>query len=298
MSLTDYFNDLRFGRDRRRQAKLILLALFLLTVLGALLYWQQRRMETQVIRTPNVVTPVFPTEEERQEAPTVVDHAAPTPTAPVSAAAPPPPGEEESPQKRTEKALHAYVDGNIEEARRLLAGINLERTKSSMAWELAGLIEAASGNPQAAEDKYDLGLALAPSAGLYYRKFLIAREKGNYDQALKSIENAAELAPRDVVVSNERLLLLIQMGRKEQVRTEITTPLSAGIKTDKRAWIFALAGLALEQGDTSEAAKMLAFGQKALDEAAFRQILNNPVLARYQNDPKIFPFYLVSTKPK
>jgi len=194
------------------------------------------------------------------------------------------------PRESIEGAILAFKSGDLEGARRLLAEVNLNRAGSPFGWELAGLLKEREGDKKAALDFYSGGIAATPSEGLHYRRALLLRESGAFDLALRDMDRAMALAPSDIVLSNERLLLLIQMGRKKQVGEELKALDILGSEVGGR--IFALCGIAMENGEFSRAGNLLAQGKNAVTPQVFDQMLKNPVLSRYQTQPQILPFYI------
>lgn len=291
----DYFADPRFRQDRIRNVTFYVIGLGLLGALLGLLIWQQKKTEAQGRKlaaapareivtlekaTPEVRRPLLEIEEPETKAPQT------TPT--------PPPG---SLGSLISQAQSAYVSGDREKARALMAKVDLNNANSPLGWEMAGLLQADAGKTQEAEEIYSKGILATPSASLHYRRALLLRDKGLYDNALADFEKAVELSPRDIVISNERYLLLVQMGREAQVRKEITDELSSGVASKKNAWIMGLCGVALENGQYQEAAAMLDYARNALNPGTFHELLNNPVLLRYQNRPEIFQYFLEATAP-
>ena len=193
-------------------------------------------------------------------------------------------------QHRVEDAVSAFQAGDIVEARKLLAAADLDRAGSSFGWELAGLLKEQEGKMIDAMDFYSRGIAATPAEGLYYRRAILRRARGEFELALGDMDHAAALSPADIVVTNERLLLLVQMGRKEQAARELNAMNSYA--TDAKGRIFALIGIALENGDYSQGASLLELGKKSVPPQVFEQMLRNPVLSRHQTRPEILPFYI------
>ena len=147
----------------------------------------------------------------------------------------------------------------------------------------------------AALNIYTRGIAANPSEGLYYRRALIYRGKEDFHRALDDMDRALGLSPVDIVISNERLLLLIQMRKTEQAGKELNELNSLGM--DARGRIFALCGISLENHDFSQAANLLEIGRKSVPSQVFEQMLKNPVIARHQMRPEIMPFYFGNISP-
>ncbi len=189
-------------------------------------------------------------------------------------------------------ARTAYTEGRFEEARDLLAEVDLKSLHSTTAWELHGRLQAASGDKKAAVESFSEGLEIEPSPGLLFRRALVLRDLGNLDASLADLHQAVDKAPNDPVLSNEYYLLRIQMGQSEQVTTEIEAILAQTGTIGSERWVVALAGIFLERGDYAEGARFLALGKSALDSVAFKQLLDNPIILRHQGRPEVLPLYL------
>ena len=184
----------------------------------------------------------------------------------------------------------AFRAGDLRRAQNLLDEADLSRAGSPLGWELAGLLQEQSGRKAGALDFYSRGIAAGPSEGLYYRRALLYRASDDLELALADMDRALAISPVDIVISNERLLLLVQLGRKEQVSKELNALNSLGI--DARGRIFALSGIAMENKEFSQGASLLAAGKKSVPPQVFEQMLKNPVIFRHQARPEIIPFYI------
>ena len=207
-----------------------------------------------------------------------------------------PPPSKDKMLARLDEAILAHSAGDLDKARTLLSGVNLVQAGSASGWELAGILKEADGDKETAFKLYSEGIAASPSEGLYYRRALLLRDCGNFRAALADMGRAVDHAPNDVLLTNERLLLLIQMGMKDQVNEEIHALNSRGGHADASGWIFALCGMALENGKYSEAVNLLALAKKSEPPIVFEQVLKNPVLSRHQGRPQIMPFYIINLK--
>ena len=271
--MVEYFKDRRYRQNRILMVIMIPLALVLLAGVGELLYRQQnpRRLvgrENFSLPTPNT-------------SPNTSPGAMPgtTPSAMPDALG-----------KRIEEAVLAFRTGDSDGARKLLEGIDLEKAGVSAGWELAGLLKERGGDKKAASERYSRGIATVPSEGLYYRRAILRRENGEFDLALDDLNQALVLAPADILLSNDRLLLLIQMGHKQQASEEIKALNALG--TDGSGRVFALCGLLLEDGEYAQGASVLEACKKVLPPHVFDQMLKNPILSRHQGHPEIMPFYI------
>lgn len=202
----------------------------------------------------------------------------------------------ESPDKIIQKALRCFLSGNSDGAARLLAEIDIDQAGYPPGWELAGMLKESAGDSAGAMELYSRGIAAAPSEWLFYRRGILHRNSGEFDAALEDMDRAVALPPVPPLISNERLLLLIQMGRPAQAVAEIQAAIKDGA-TNSGGWIFALCGIALQNGDYQKAEKMLATGKPGMDPSEFHQILKNPVLARHQGRKELMPYYF-SNIPK
>ena len=173
--------------------------------------------------------------------------------------------------------------------------MDLAQAASPKAWELAGILKENAGDSRAAMEIFSRGIAAAPSEWLFYRRAVLHRTNGEFDLALDDMDRATANPPVDHLLSNERLLLLIQMGRQDQARAELQA-LNAR-NAEPAGWIFGLCGMALQNGEYQEAGRLLTSGKQSANPTAFQQILKNPVLSRHQTRPELMPFYF-SNLPK
>lgn len=202
----------------------------------------------------------------------------------------------ETPATHIEQARAYFLSGNLTAARGELAGVDLDQARSPLGWEMAGLLKEADGDTAAAMELYSKGLTIGPSERLYYHRALLYRANGDLELALEDMDRAAAIDPDNIVTSNERLLLMIQMGRKEQAREELSAlSLSARqSQADSGAWIFALCGLALENGEYVRGGDFLGQGKNLVNISTFEQMLKNPVISRHMTRPEIMPFYITN----
>ena len=195
----------------------------------------------------------------------------------------------DSPDKIIKEAVRVFLAGEKDRASQLMAGVDLAQAASPPAWELAGMLKEDAGDRQAAMDIYSRGIAATPSEGLFYRRAVLHRASGEFDLALADMDRATASPPVHHLLSNERLLLLIQMGRQDQAQAELKA-LNAR-NADPNAWVFGLCGMALQNGEYQEAGRLLASAKQSADPTVFQQILKNPVLSRHQTRPELMPFY-------
>ena len=195
-----------------------------------------------------------------------------------------------------DKAKKAYESGNTDSALFGLAKIDLSKADSPVGWELAGLLREKEGDKTGAFEAYSKGLSSNPSADLFYRRALVYRDWENLPAALGDLDDANRMNPHDPLYTNERYLLLIQMGMKEKVRAELTGFITSGVRTDTKEWIFALAAIALENAQYNDAAESLAACRSAFPPDTFVKLLKSPTMQRHQSRPEIFPFYINNSK--
>jgi len=195
----------------------------------------------------------------------------------------------DSPEKIIKKAVSSFLSGEKDRAKQLLARVDLAQAASPPAWELAGMLKEDAGDSRGAMEIYSRGIAAAPSEWLFYRRAILHRASGEFDLALDDMDRATASPPVHHLLSNERLLLLIQMGRQDQARAELQA-LNAR-NAEPAGWIFGLCGMALQDGKYQEAGRLLASGKQSADPSVFQQILKNPVLSRHQARPELMPFY-------
>ncbi|MEI8313118.1 MAG: hypothetical protein WCH98_20405, partial [Verrucomicrobiota bacterium] len=201
----------------------------------------------------------------------------------------------DTPDKIIKKASRAFLSGEKDRANQLLADVDLAQAASPLAWELVGMLKQDAGDSKAAMEIYSRGIAAAPSEWLFYRRAILHRASGDLDLALEDMNRATASPPVQHLLSNERLLLLIQMGRQDQARTELQALKARN--AEPAGWIFGLCGMALQDGEYQEAGRLIASGKLSADPSVFQQILKNPVLSRHQARPELMPFYF-SNLPK
>ncbi len=264
MSLFDYFSDRRYRQHRIALALLLPFTCAVLIGLVILLYFQQR--ETLAL--------AHATQEESS-----VQMAPPDVLA------------------RIDSAVRAYAVGNTAEARKQLADVNLERAASPSAWVIAGLLKESERNYDAALDLYSRGITATPDISLFYRRASLYRTVGKYEAALQDLDRARYLDPGDILVSNERLLLLVQLDREQQAVGEIEYLQKNSSGIDDSNWIFGQVGIALKHGDYIKAQELLNRAKSSVDSAIFSQMLKNPAIVRYQIQPEILPFYTSTPAP-
>jgi hypothetical protein len=198
-------------------------------------------------------------------------------------------------QKRIAAAVKIFMSGDRSGARDLLSGVDLVKANSAPAWELAGLLKEFEGDNKAAEDYYTRGIGLTPTGGLFYRRAVLRRTAGNFPQALEDMDRAEKMMPENPVFSNDRILLLIQMGRKAQAGSEMKALSDRGGEAD--GWIFGFCGMALEKSDYGQARNLLGIGKRTVAPEVFEQMLKNPVISRHQSRPEIMPFFFSNIRP-
>lgn len=214
-------------------------------------------------------------------------------TAPDTKAATPVPSPETD-ADRIAQAVRAFESGDTALAQKLIDAVDLSLARSASAWLLAGVLKEKAGDPASAMEIYSRGIASDPSPNLLYRRAVLFRSSGDLEAALRDLEKVTGDDPGDVLASNERFLLLLQMGKKEQLLAELREQNSGGKSVRESSCILCLCGLALDNGQSSEAAKLLARGKLLLAPEIFDQLLSNPVLLRHQSDPAILPFYITN----
>ena len=196
-----------------------------------------------------------------------------------------------SSRKEIDEASRLFLSGDVDAARRVLLHVDLESAQSAAGWELAGMLEEAVGNSQSAMVQYTRGLAIKPSGSLYWHRARLLRQRGDLVPAAKDMDLAAAAAPRDITISNERLLLMVQAGLADQANAEIKTLREHGGTENTAAWIFGLCGVALQNSEFSEAKKILDVAKVSVPPQVFDHMLNDPVLVRHMARPEIAAFY-------
>jgi tetratricopeptide (TPR) repeat protein len=209
----------------------------------------------------------------------------------------PPAAAAENSHKEIDEASRLFLSGDVDAARRVLLHVDLESAQSAAGWELAGMLEEAVGNSQSAMVQYTRGLAIRPSASLHWHRAHLLRQRGDLAAAMKDVDLAAAAAPRDITISNERLLLMVQAGLADQANAEIKALREHGGTENTAAWIFGLCGVALQNSEFSEAKKILDVAKASIPPQVFDRMLNAPVLVRHMARPEIAAFYF-SNLPK
>jgi len=200
-------------------------------------------------------------------------------------------------RKEIDEASRLFLAGDLDAARRVLLQVDLGRAQSAEGWELAGMLEESVGNSRSALTQYTRGLAIRQSGSLYWHRAHLLRQRGDFAPAMKDMDLAASLAPNDITISNERLLLMVQAGRADQANAEIKALREHDGTRNAGAWIFGLCGVALQNGEYSEAEKLLAVAKESVPPQIFDRMLKDPVLVRHMARPEITAFYL-SNLPK
>jgi len=200
-------------------------------------------------------------------------------------------------RKGIDEATRLFSEGNLDAARRVLLQVDLNSARSAEGWELAGMLEESVGNSQSALTQYTRGLAIRQSGSLYWHRAHLLRQRGDFLPAMKDMDLAAARAPADMSISNERLLLMVQSGRADQANAEIKALREHDGTGTAGAWIFGLCGVALQNGEFSEAKKLLAVAKASVPPQIFDRMLKDPSLVRHMARPEITEFYL-SNLPK
>lgn len=229
-----------------------------------------------------------------QPSPTQKDTAKRRPAEIEKAESPPP----QTPTEIIAAAVSSFQTGNVELSNKLLAAVDLDKAGSSLGWELAGLLSENANNREEADKIYSHGIVAVPTAGLYYRRALLNRETGDPEVVLKDFDAAIHRAPADIVISNERLLFLIRIGRGRQVHEELEKFHGNPGKADARSWIFAQSALAMEDGNYARAAQLLTEAKRAVDPRIFEMMLKNTVISSHMTHPEVMPFYIRNISPK
>jgi len=202
-----------------------------------------------------------------------------------------------NPRKEIDEAKRLFLSGDVDASRRVLLQVDLENAGSAEGWELAGILEEAVGNNPSALTQYTRGLGIRPSASLYWHRAHLLRQRGDFAPAMKDMDLAAAAAPRDITISNERLLLMVQAGHVDQANAEIKTLREHGGTDNAAAWIFGLCGVALQNGEYSEAKKILDVAKASVPPQIFDRMLKDPAIVRHMARPEIKKFYF-SNLPK
>ena len=201
-------------------------------------------------------------------------------------------------RKEIDEATRLFLAGDLDAARRVLLHVDLGNANSAEGWELAGILEEAVGNNPSALTQYTRGLGIKPSASLYWHRAHLLRQRGDFAPAMKDMDLAAAAAPRDVTISNERLLLMVQAGLVDRANTEIKALREHGGTDNAAAWLFGLCGVALQNGEYSEAKKILDVAKASFPPPIFDRMLKDPALVRHMARPEIKEFYFSNLPPK
>ncbi len=199
--------------------------------------------------------------------------------------------------KEIDVASRLFFAGDVSAARRVLLQVDLGSARSAEGWELAGMLEEVVGNSQSAIAQYTRGLEIRKSGSLYWHRAHLLRQRGDFLPAMKDMDLAVAATPRDITISNERLLLMVQAARADQANAEIKALREHDGTGNAGAWIFGLCGVALQNGEYSEAKKLLGVAKESVPPQIFDRMLKDPVLVRHMARPEITAFYL-SNLPK
>jgi tetratricopeptide (TPR) repeat protein len=202
------------------------------------------------------------------------------PAGDLSPAGPPQPVVAAMDLTEAERAMEA---GDLEGCRRALESVNWK--ESPLGWELAGRLAESNGDIRMAVSCYQKGLALGPTANLHLRLALVFLRGGDSPKALPHLETGCALDPSHALLSNLRLLTLLDVGRKNEVEQEVSA--WSAIGGDSAPWVFALAAVFFEHGDFQQGAGLLRLGRSTVDAATFDLLLNHPALARHANMPEV-----------
>lgn len=259
------------------------LTLLALAAVGIMAMAKQRSFEEPVKASPAQQNPA---ENARADIrPAEIKKANPTP-------------EPQTPTEIIAAAVSAFQTGDFARANNLLARVELDKAGSQLGWELAGLLSENAKDREEAVKIYSHGISSVPTASLYYRRALLNRENEDPELAVKDFDEAIRRAPTDVVISNERLLFLIRIGRSKQVREEMDNNSRNPGKTDASNWVFAKCALAMEEGNYDRAAQLLAEAKRAVDPRIFELILKNTVISSHMAHREVMPFYIQNISPK
>jgi|GEM_PF-1459444 hypothetical protein len=195
-----------------------------------------------------------------------------------------------TPQMALNDARKAADEGDFERAAVLLDQVNPKAVRLADFVELSGRIKAATGFPEAARTEYARGLREDPSAHLHYWQAVLDRDAGDLSSAISHCDRALVMDRNHPLASNERLLLMLQLSKKEEVRSEITSLITDN--RPKAQWLVGLAGIALEEGQVEEAVTLLTHARSVLDRSDYFQLLTHPLLARHQTNARLFPLFL------
>ncbi len=216
----------------------------------------------------------------------------------IKKAEPTPAPEPQTPTEIIAVAVSAFQTGNFERANNLLSRVDLEKAGAPLGWELAGLLSENAKDDKEAYRIYSRGISSMPTASLYYRRALLNRDNGDQELAMKDFDEAIRRAPTDIVISNERLLFLIRIGRGKQAREELETSSRTPGRAEASNWIFAQCALAMEDGNYKQAAVLLTEAKQAVDPRIFEMILKNTVISSHMAQPEVMPFYIRNIGPK
>jgi len=274
-SILRYFEDPRHRGNRLLLAVLLPISAAALIGLAAVLYEQEQNLHRRVI-------------DESGETSLRLSLAR-TELAPEVDAA-----EAQAYRPLIDKALLAFRSGDLDGTKRHLSGVDLNLAASSEAWMLAGLIQEAEGDIRSASDIYSRGIASTPSGGLFYSRALLHRANGELAPALEDLEKAADLSPSDILIRNDRLLLLLQMRQIDRVESELGRLAANPGMQDRRSRIFAMAGMAMEKGDWDKGASLVADARALVSPEVFDHLMHDPAILKHRARPELASFFIHS----
>lgn len=260
-----FFDDPRYRQERILLVIVVPVSILLLAGVGTLLYFR----ETRVKEPPRLLTAdrVVESEQDAEAAPKVEQ---------LSAART---AFQEGDYALAAQRLRAEFPGGVE-------------SMTPEALELLARIEEKLGNDGEALALYSRAIDSKPSGVLFYRRGVLHRKADRLKEAREDFDNAADLEPSDMLISNERYLLMIQMGDQPVVEEAIRLKMDLGLQSSKIGWAAALAAIALDKGNNDDAVMLLKALHSATDDQFFETLLANPVLIKYQNNPAVLPFFI------
>lgn len=121
------------------------------------------------------------------------------------------------------RATLAYHSGHYNDAKSALEKLlNIKEGREASVYKLAALTDLALGNPSAALENVDKGIAISPSSDLYVVKSDALRENGNAAAALIEAKKALQMSPNSVEAMMAAAKASIVTGQGEDALTYLS----------------------------------------------------------------------------
>ncbi len=181
---------------------------------------------------------------------------------------------------------------NFDEMSRLADELLELDPRESDAWVARGLAKQAVGDMAGALECFEKSIELSRdnSVGLVQRAKLY-RQQNNLRAALSDLEEAGSKDPSDIEVASLILIVKIEAGNIDEVRSLIASYEQLGVSRHSQLWLLGAAAVALNDGNSDRAARAFDGFQRAVSPALFSKLLADPFFVPYQNDPAVRMYF-------